>query len=105
MLLHHQAVRAYTIRRAMLRPDRYVAAALAEWPDEDLAYAMRADRATVWRLRLCGYPRAGWWAPTSACCGRSCERSAYGHNRRAGLARFPARPWPSKRRTSPMDRL
>jgi hypothetical protein len=61
-MLHHQAVRAYTIRRAMLRPDRYLAAALAEWPDEDLAYAMRADRATVWRLRLAGYPRVDRWA-------------------------------------------
>src|SRR3954468_14819450 len=54
--------RARTIRLAMLRPDRYLAAALAEWPDEDLAYATRADPATVWRLRLCGYPRADRWA-------------------------------------------
>jgi hypothetical protein len=45
----------------MLRPDRYLAAALAEWPDEDLAYAMRADPARVWQLRLCGYPRADRW--------------------------------------------
>jgi hypothetical protein len=51
----------YTIRRAMLRPDRYLAAALAEWPDEDLAYAIRSDPATVWKLRLCGYPRADRW--------------------------------------------
>ncbi len=33
----HQALRACTLRRAMLRPDRYLATALAEWPDEDLA--------------------------------------------------------------------
>src|SRR3954452_15749283 len=39
----------------------YLAAALAEWPDEDLAYAMRADPTRVWQLRLCGYPRADRW--------------------------------------------
>jgi hypothetical protein len=61
MPFDHQAVRAYTLRQAMLRPDRYLAAALAEWPDEDLAYATRADPAQVWRLRLCGYPRADRW--------------------------------------------
>ena len=53
--------RAQTLRRAMLRPDRYLAAALAEWPDEDLAYATRADPARVWQLRLCGYPRTDRW--------------------------------------------
>jgi hypothetical protein len=54
-------LRAHTLRRAMLRPDRYLAAALAEWPDEDLAYAMRADPGKVWHLRLGSYPRADRW--------------------------------------------
>src|SRR5438270_27517 len=53
--------RAQTLRRAMLRPDRYLAAALAEWPDDDLAYATRGHAAAMWRLRLCGYPRADQW--------------------------------------------
>lgn len=65
-MLDHQALRAHTLRRAMLRPDRYLAAALAEWPDEDLAYATRADLATVWKLRLCGYPRADRWPAETA---------------------------------------
>jgi hypothetical protein len=60
-MLPESALRAHTIRRAMLRPDRYLAAALAEWPDEDLAYATRADPTRVWQLRLCGYPRADHW--------------------------------------------
>ena len=34
-------LRQHTLRRAMLRPDCSLAAAFAEWPDEDLAYAMR----------------------------------------------------------------
>jgi hypothetical protein len=66
MPLDHQAPGAHTIRRAMLRPDRYLAAALAEWPDEDLANAMRADVTTVWQLRLCGYPRADRWHAETA---------------------------------------
>src|SRR4051812_39462513 len=71
----------------MARPDRYLAAALGEWPDEDLAYAMRADPVKVWRLRLCGYPRSDRWAhdtqqlailvdADSACSGRCCGRWA-----------------------------
>lgn len=60
--LDHQALRAHTIRRAMLQPDRYLAAALAEWPDEDLAYATGALPGQVWQLRLCGYPRSDRWA-------------------------------------------
>jgi hypothetical protein len=43
-LLDPERVRAHTFRRAILRPDRYLAAALAEWPDGDLAYATRGDR-------------------------------------------------------------
>jgi hypothetical protein len=60
-MLPEPTLRAHTIRRAMLRPDRYLAAALAEWPDEDLAYATRADPTRVWQLRLCSYPRADRW--------------------------------------------
>ena len=60
-LADNPALPARTLRRAMLRPDRYLAAALAEWPDEDLAYATRADPRQVWRLRLCGYPRRDRW--------------------------------------------
>jgi hypothetical protein len=53
--------RAYLLRQAMQRPEKYLAAALAEWPDEDLAYAMRADPGKVWQLRLCNYPQAEHW--------------------------------------------
>lgn len=60
------ALRARTICQAMLRPDRYLSAALAEWPDEDLAYATRADPAAVWQLRLCGYPPADRWHAETA---------------------------------------
>jgi hypothetical protein len=66
MSLAYQALRAHTIRRAMTRPDRYLAAALAEWPDEDLAYATRADPAAVWQLRLCGYPQSDRWHAETA---------------------------------------
>lgn len=62
MPLDHQALRAHTIRRAMLHPDRYLAAVLAEWPDEDLAHATGALPDQVWQLRLCGYPRADRWS-------------------------------------------
>ena len=52
----------HALRRAMLRPDRYLAAALAEWPDEDLAAETGADPGKVWQLRLCGWPRNSAWA-------------------------------------------
>jgi hypothetical protein len=65
-MLPESTLRAHTLRRAMLRPDRYLAAALAEWPDEDLAYATRADLATVWKLRLAGYPRSDRWPADTA---------------------------------------
>jgi hypothetical protein len=54
-------LRARTIRQAMLCPDRYRAAAVAEWSDEDLAYATRAELTVVRQLRLCGYPQADRW--------------------------------------------
>lgn len=50
------------IRQAMRAPDRYLAAVLAEWPDEDLSVEIGADRHLIWQLRLCGYPRAERWA-------------------------------------------
>ena len=52
MLADDLALRAHRLRRARLRPDRHLAAALAEWPDDHLAYAMRADPSKVWRLRF-----------------------------------------------------
>jgi hypothetical protein len=55
-------IRARLLRWAMLHPDRYIAAALAEWSDEDLAAVIAADPIKVWRLRLCGYPRRFCWA-------------------------------------------
>jgi hypothetical protein len=61
-MLDHRALRAHTIRRAMLQPDRYLAAALGEIPDVELASAIGALPGQVWRLRLCGYPRADRWA-------------------------------------------
>ena len=47
-------LRARAIRRAMLRPDVLLAAALAECPDADLAAAIGADVDRVWQLRLMG---------------------------------------------------
>jgi hypothetical protein len=51
-----EAIRA-TIRHAMARPDRYLAAMLAEETDESLAAAVGCSPAWVWRLRLMGWPR------------------------------------------------
>jgi hypothetical protein len=51
-----EAIRA-TIRHAMTRPDRYLAAALAEETDESLAAAVGCSPAQAWRLRLMGWPR------------------------------------------------
>jgi 1,6-anhydro-N-acetylmuramate kinase len=58
--------RARAIRQAMLQPEHYLAAALAELPDEDLAAAIGADPAKVWRLRLCGWPRPAHWGEDAA---------------------------------------
>jgi hypothetical protein len=54
-------LRAHTLRRAMRHPKVFLAAALAELPDDDLAAAIGASPARVWRLRLAGYPRADQW--------------------------------------------
>jgi hypothetical protein len=62
ILLDHRALRAYTIRQAMLKPDRYLAAVLAEIPDADLAIAIGALPDQVWKLRLAGRPSTAWWA-------------------------------------------
>ena len=50
-------LRSAALRCAMLRPDTYLAALLAELPDEDLADAVGADVRLVWRLRLAVWPR------------------------------------------------
>jgi hypothetical protein len=55
-------LRARLLRRAMQHPERFLAAALAEIPDEDLAAAIGADPRRVYQLRLCGWPRASTWA-------------------------------------------
>jgi hypothetical protein len=55
------ALRAQAIRRAMRHPDSYLAAALAEWPDEDLAAELETDPRQMWQLRLASYPRAERW--------------------------------------------
>jgi hypothetical protein len=57
-----RALVAQAVRQAMRHPDRYLAATLAEWPDEDLAAAIGADPARVWLLRLAGWPRLEQWA-------------------------------------------
>jgi hypothetical protein len=62
MPLDHQAPRGYTLRRAMLRPDRYLAALLAEIPDAELAIATGALPGRVGRLRLAGWPTTTRWA-------------------------------------------
>ena len=61
MLPDEVVFRAHTLRRAMLQPDRYLAAVLAEWPDEYPASAMQADPAKILRLWLSSPPRASHW--------------------------------------------
>src|SRR3954470_24061193 len=61
-----RALVGQALRQAMRSPDRYLAAALAEWPDEDLAAALGADPASVWQLRLAGWPRLDRWADALA---------------------------------------
>ena len=56
-----RTVLAQAIRYAIRRPDRYLAALLAELPDEDLADAVGADAQLVWRLRLAVWPRRSRW--------------------------------------------
>ncbi len=58
--LQQEALRA-VIRKAMVHPDRYLAAALAEWTDEALAAELGCSTTWVWRLRLCGWPRVDRW--------------------------------------------
>jgi hypothetical protein len=55
-----EAIRA-TLRQAMTRPDRYLAAALAEETDASLAAQLGCPTSVVYRLRLCGWPRADRW--------------------------------------------
>jgi hypothetical protein len=50
------------LRRAMVHPERYLAAALAEWTDEVLAAELDCSPGVVWRLRLMGWPRTDRWA-------------------------------------------
>src|SRR3954453_17178400 len=50
-----------TIRKAMARPDRYLAAALAEETDASLAAQIGCPTSVVYRRRLCGWPRADRW--------------------------------------------
>ena len=61
MLADDAAIRPQSLRRAMLAPDRYLAALLAEIPDEDLAAELGAARCCVWKLRFCGWPRVDRW--------------------------------------------
>ena len=56
-----QAAIAATIRKAMARPDRYLAATLAEHTDASLAALLGCSPRWVWRLRLMGWPRADRW--------------------------------------------
>jgi hypothetical protein len=60
-LADNPRLRARVIREAIGRPAHFLAAALAELPDEDLAAAIGASSARVWRLRLAGYPRTDQW--------------------------------------------
>jgi len=55
-MLPESALRAQAIRRAMRQPDRYLAAALAEWTDEALTAELGTDPRHMWQLRLASYP-------------------------------------------------
>jgi hypothetical protein len=50
-----------TLRRAMRRPDLYLAAVLAEETDDSLAAPVRCPVDQVWRLRLMNWPRPAEW--------------------------------------------
>jgi hypothetical protein len=50
------------LRRAIARPESYLAATLAEFPDADLATAIGGDPRRVWLVRLVGWPRLEHWA-------------------------------------------
>ena len=58
--LQRQAQRI-AIRRAMLQPDRFLAATLAELTDEAVAISVGCLPGEVWALRLAGWPRADKW--------------------------------------------
>jgi hypothetical protein len=49
------------LRRAIAAPDCYLAAALAELLDDDVAAALGIDPHQVWRLRLSAPPCSGHW--------------------------------------------
>jgi hypothetical protein len=54
-------IRGRLLRRAMLDRDRYLAAALAEIRDEDLAAELGTDLLAVRRLRVASPPRPDHW--------------------------------------------
>lgn len=53
------------VRRAIQYPRQYLAAALAEIPDTELALELQADPARIWRLRTCFYPQLPGWGDES----------------------------------------
>jgi hypothetical protein len=58
--IQQEALRV-ALRRAMLHPERYLAAALAEWTDEVVAAELACAPAVLWRLRLMGWPQTDRW--------------------------------------------
>jgi hypothetical protein len=55
-------LRTHAIRYALLHPEAYLAAALTEFSDDDLAAAIGANPLQVWRLRTYRYPRPDHWS-------------------------------------------
>jgi hypothetical protein len=55
-----EAIRA-TIRQAITHPDRFLATVLAEETDTSLAAQLSCPTRVIYRLRLCGWPRADRW--------------------------------------------
>jgi hypothetical protein len=53
------------IRRAIRFPSQYLAAALAEITDTELALELGADPARIGRLRTCFYPQTPGWGDES----------------------------------------
>ncbi len=70
-----RTVLAQAMRYAMRSPDRYLAARLAELPDENLADAVGADAQLVWRLRLSIWPRPRRWEQDIAALAAAIEAS------------------------------
>jgi hypothetical protein len=69
--MDYDELRRFAIRQAMLWPDRFLAAALAEVTDEAIAAELGCPATEIWRLRLADRPRRSHWQADVARIARS----------------------------------